>query len=150
LFLFDRIGLGPDRLDWFLLPLGIYLLLIAELRMQPALRLPGLLFVLAPSLLAVWLTPAQWAHSILLAVACLFCIALGIGRRVRAYLGGGIAFLVALLVVRLWDPLREINYGVHLTLLGVGTLVAAIAFERRREALLAWAHAVRERYDSWE
>ncbi len=150
LFLFDRIGLGPDRLDWFLLPLGVYLLLIAELRHQSALRLPGLLFVLAPSLLAAWLSPAQWAHSMLLAAACLACIALGIAKRVRAYLGGGIVFLVALLVVRLWEPLREINYGVYLTLLGVGTLAAAIAFERRREALLAWAQSVKETYEGWE
>ncbi|MGC4047191.1 MAG: hypothetical protein QM758_25620 [Armatimonas sp.] len=150
LFLFDRIGFGPDRLDWFLLPLGIYLLLIAEVRRQNMLRLPGVLFTLAPSLLAAWLSPDLWSHSILLAAECLAFIALGIGRHTRAYLGGGLLFLVSLLIVRLWDPLKEINYGVYLTMLGVGVLAAAIVFERRREAMLAWAQSVKEKYDDWE
>ena len=150
LFLFDRIGFGPDRLDWFLLPLGLYVLAIAELSRQPSLRLPGLLFLLAPSLLASYLAPNQWAHAVVLAALCVGCVLAGIARHVRTYLGSGIAFLIALLAIRLWDPLTAINYGVYLTALGVGVLWLAITFERRREALLAWAQSVKEKYEGWE
>ena len=150
LFLFDRIGFGPDRLDWFLLPLGLYVLAVAEFSRQPSLRLPGLLFLLAPSLLASYLTPDQWAHAVVLAALCVACVLAGIARHVRTYLGSGIAFLIALLAIRLWEPLTAINYGVYLTALGVGVLWLAITFERRREALLAWAQSVKEKYEGWE
>ena len=43
-----------------------------------------------------------------------------------------------------WDPLTAINYGVYLTALGIGVLWLAITFERRREALLAWAQRAKE------
>lgn len=150
LFLFDRIGFGPDRLDWFLLPLGLYVLAVAELSHQPSLRLPGLLFLLAPSLLASYLTPDLWAHAVVLAALCVACVLAGIARHVRTYLGSGVAFLIALLAIRLWEPLTAINYGVYLTALGVGVLWLAIRFERRREAVLAWAHSVKEKYEGWE
>ena len=48
------------------------------------------------------------------------------------------------------QPLREINFGVYLTLLGIGVLTAALQFERRREALRRWAESVRETYQSWD
>lgn len=150
LYFFDQFGLGSDKLDYFLMPIGIYLLLIAERMNQAPLRAPGLLLLLGSSLLAIVTNPHDWQHAVLLVLECLVAVAAGIQQRVKVYLGGGIAFLITLLVIKLWDPLREINFGVYLTLLGVGVLTAALQFDKRREALRRWADSVRETYQSWD
>ncbi len=150
LYFFDQFGLGSNTLDYFLLPVGLYLLFIAERMNQAPLRGPGLLLLLGPALLAVATNPHDWQHAVLLVLECLVAIAAGIGRRVKVYLGGGIAFLITLLINKLWDPLREINFGVYLTILGIGVLATALQFEKRREALRRWAESVRNTYKNWE
>ncbi|MCX6366105.1 MAG: hypothetical protein NTX57_05285 [Armatimonadetes bacterium] len=150
LYFFDQYGLGSNRLNYFLLPLGIYLLFVAERMDQAPLRGPGLLLLLGSSFLAVALNPHEWQHAILLVLECLIAVAAGIGQRVKVYLGGGVAFLIALLIHKLWDPLREINFGVYLTILGIGVLAIALQFEKRKEALRRWADSVRDTYQSWD
>ncbi|WP_309709260.1 hypothetical protein [Armatimonas sp.] len=150
LYFFDQYGLGSNRLNYFLLPLGIYLLFVAERMDQAPLRGPGLLLLLGSSFLAVALNPHEWQHAILLVLECLIAVAAGIGQRVKVYLGGGVAFLIALLINKLWDPLREINFGVYLTILGIGVLAVALQFEKRKEALRRWADSVRDTYQSWD
>ena len=106
--------------------------------------------MLGSSFLAVALNPHEWQHAILLVLECLIAVAAGIVQRVKVYLGGGVAFLIALLINKLWDPLREINFGVYLTILGIGVLAVALQFEKRKEALRRWADSVRDTYQSWD
>jgi len=149
LYYYDRVGLGTDRFALFFLPLGVYLLVIAEKANEAPLRSLGTLVLLGSSLLAVLTEPTSWGHASLLVAECLAALGLGIVRRVKVYVGGGIGFLIALLVLKLWDPLREVNFGVYLTLLGVGVLALALQFEKRREALRTWIADLKERYADW-
>lgn len=150
LYFYDRFGLGIDRFDFFFLPLGLYLLFVAERTREGALRGVGLLSLLGPSLLAVCADSSHGGHAVLLTLECLLAVTAGIHQRVKVYLGGGVLFLIALLVIKLWDPLREINFGVYLTLLGAGVLVAAVQFEKRRDQLRRWTSSLRETYATWD
>jgi hypothetical protein len=110
----------------------------------------GLLLALAPTLLAAWLDASAPYHAFLLVAECVAAVYWGIARRIRVFLLVGVAFLVALLTIKLHDPLRQVNFGVYLTALGALVLLSAYLFERRREDVRRWASAARAAFDEWE
>ncbi len=160
LFLYDGVGLSIGTADFFLIPVGLYLILVGALVGQArpdeagrnaAQRLyaAGLFVALTPTFLAAWWDAAWW-HSFLLVAQCVGSVYWGIARRIRVFLGIGIAFLVALLGVKVYRPLGQIHFGVYLTLLGAAVLFSAYFFERRREELRRWAQTTRAAFDAWE
>ncbi len=160
LLLYNGVGLSVQTADFYLIPVGTYLLavgaLVAHARPDAAgheaarrLYALGLLLALAPTFLAAYLETAWW-HAFLLAAECVAAVYAGIARRIRVFLSVGMGFLVALLAVKLRAPLGQINFGVYLTVVGAAVLASGYLFEKRREQVRAWARAARQTFDGWE
>lgn len=159
LLLYNGVGLSVQTADFYLIPVGAYLLAVGALvaRARPdaaghdaARRLYalGLLLALAPTFLAAY-TETAWWHAFLLVGECVAAVYAGIARRIRVFLGVGLGFLVALLAVKLRAPLGQINFGVYLTVLGAAVLASGYLFEKRREEVRAWARAARQTFENW-
>lgn len=162
LFLFDAVSLSMETADFYLIPVGLYLIengwLVARTRRdaggrQAAQRFyaAGLFLALTPTFLAAWLDAgAAWFHSFLLVAECVGAIYFGIISRIRVFLGVGAGFLIALLVITGHEPMLQVHWGIYLTALGAAIVASAVFFEKRRADVLRWAHAARAAFEDWE
>jgi hypothetical protein len=158
LWLYDRFGIGAGNLDFYLIPIGLYALLLGHwLRrfrgsggeeLLP-LETAGLLLALGPTLLASFHDTGA-AHSWLLLTECLLAIFWGVARRVRVYAGLGTLFLVALLGQHAYEPLAHVHWAIYATVIGLAIIVSAVGFERRRAEVLGWAARVADELRRWD
>jgi hypothetical protein len=158
LWLYDRFGIGAGNLDFYLIPIGLYALLLGHwLRRFRGSRgeelLPletaGLLLALGPTLLASFHDTGA-AHSWLLLTECLLAIFWGVARRIRVYAGLGTLFLVALVGQHAYEPLAHVHWAIYATVTGLAIFVSALGFERRRAEVLGWAARVADELRRWD
>jgi hypothetical protein len=158
LWLYDRSGISGENLDFYLIPIGLYLLLFANWlrRFQVThgeealpLEATGLLLALAPTLLASFRDTGA-GHSWLLLTECLLAIFWGVAQRIRVYAGLGMLFLVALLAQHVYQPLTHVHWAIYATVLGLGIIASALGFERRRAEVLDWAARVAAELRTWD
>lgn len=156
-FLSKRLGApGLASSDFFLVPAGLYVLglgLLARRAKRPAPQtyfLAGLLLVLTPTFVAAWQAQSGPVHSLLLLTECVAALFYGIAARIKAFVGGGLTFLVALLLRETQGMVGHIHWAVYATVLGLGILGSALFFEKRGEEARRWARAAREKLKEWD
>jgi hypothetical protein len=148
---------GLDTSDFYLIPIGLYVLalgLLARQRHPDLSRQPfylaGLLLVLTPTYIAVRQPEAAPLHAPLLATECALAIFSGLAWRIRVFVVAGTAFLIALISLQFQGYLTHIHWAIYATLLGLAIIVSALFLERRRDDVLRWAQGVQERLRDWE
>jgi len=156
-FLSKRLGApGLASSDFYLVPAGLYVLalgVLARRARRPAPQtyfLMGLLLVLTPTFVAAWQAQSGPFHSLLLLTECVAALFYGIAARIKAFVGAGTAFLVALLLRETRGMVGHIHWAVYATLLGLGILGSALFFEKRGEEARRWARAAREKLQGWD
>ncbi len=156
-FLFKRLGApGLASSDFYLVPAGLYVLLLgllARRARRPAPQtyfLAGLLLVLTPTLVAAWQAHAGPLHALLLLTECVAALFYGIAARIKVFVGTGVAFLVALLLRETQGLVGHIHWAVYATALGLAILGSALFFEKRGDEARRWARAAQEKLREWE
>ncbi len=156
-FLFKRLGApGLPNSDFYLIPAGLYALLLGLLARRahrPAPQtyfLAGLLLVLTPTFVAAWQAGAGPLHALLLLTECVAALFYGIAARVKVFVGAGVAFLVALLLRETHGLVGHVHWAVYATLLGLAILASALFFEKRGDQARRWARAAQEKLREWD
>jgi len=156
-FLSKRLGTpGLTSSDFYLVPAGLYVLLLgllARRARRPAPQsyfLAGLLLVLTPTFAAAWQAGAGPVHALLLLTECVAALFYGIGARIKVFVGAGITFLAALLLRETQGLIGHIHWAVYATALGLAILGSALFFEKRGEEARRWARVAQEKLREWE
>ena len=155
--LFD---LGQRQPEWFVLPAGIYLLVLADglRRFQGRRQLArliesgGLLLILGTA--ATRAVQGEGGKTFLLTLALcgesLLALAYGIVRRRQVpFVGGAAAFIFGVVWLAV-DPLQSTNTWVILGALGLGLVGLYVLLERRQEQLLRTGKLWIARFNAWE
>jgi len=155
--LFKRLGApGLASSDFYLVPAGLYVLLLgllARRARRPAPQtyfLAGLLLVLTPTFVAAWQAHAGPLHALLLLTECVAALFYGIAARIKVFVGTGVAFLVALLLRETQGLVGHIHWAVYATALGLAILGSALLFEKRGDEARRWARAAQEKLREWD
>ena len=156
-FLARRLGMpGLASSDFYLIPAGLYVLALGLLarragRGGPQLYfLSGLLLTLTPTFVAAWQPQASSGHALLLLSECVLALFYGIAARLKAFVGAGAAFLVALLLRETQGLAGHVHWAVYATGLGLAILGSALFFEKRGDEVRRWARAAQEKLDEWD
>ncbi len=156
-FLSKRLGApGPPNSDFYLIPVGLYVLalgLSARRGARPypaAYFLAGLLLLMTPTFVAAWLPSALPLHAVLLLTECVGSLFYGIVARIKAFAGAGLAFLVALLLRETQGLAGHIHWAVYATLLGLGILGSALFLEKRGAEVRRWADVAKAKLQEWD
>lgn len=156
-FLTERLGApGLPNSDFYLVPAGLYVLalgLLARRARRPAPQtyfLAGLLLVLTPTFVAAWQAGAGPLHALLLLTECVAALFTGIAARIKAFVGAGIAFLIALLLRETQGLVGHVHWAVYATGLGLAILASALFFEKRGDEARRWARTAQEKLREWD
>lgn len=135
--------------DLYVLPIGLYLLVVGHLAVRSGdtfiawvIRWAGMFAAMAPALggFATSLTRGgSPAHALLLLTESTAAIAYGIAGRVRALVQGGTAFALAFVAVATFSA-AEIWTGFFSIMLGTALLVAVFYLSVHREAVGKWVN----------
>jgi hypothetical protein len=140
---------------WYSLPIGLWLLGLAELRLGggyrrvgQALTWSGVLVLLLPAV-ARSLTDETWRYSLLTGALALFLLGLGLWRGRRAFVAGGTLALSVVATRQLFDGLRALPNWAILGLVGLTMLLVAIGLLLQRERLGRAGGQLGQRWRSW-
>jgi hypothetical protein len=139
------------QLQWYALPVGVYLLGLAYMEWQRGHKNIGrrldylAIFLLFGTLF--WQTMLfGWTFALLLGAEGLATFFWGSGRRLRRFLYTGMVGVILATVGQLLNSLRSINQWIVFGIIGLLLVMAAIAVERKLEDIKSW----REVLDTWE
>ncbi len=156
LILYDRLGAIGGFLDFYLLPVGIYLLTIGYLhsrrqqqRQARSLWIAGLLLLITPAFLAFWNRDGD-IHALLFLGECLLSALWGLWQRIRVFvlIGMGYMALYAASVIighvpDVWGTIVTLVVGVTLFIMGFYILT-------HRAMMQQWAAAIERQWQGWQ
>ena len=139
--MWERIGVPQmNDADYFLLPVGLYVLslgLLARRGLLDAAATPfflaGLLLLLTPAYLAARQPHTDLGHILLLAGGSLAAIFYGLTARIKVFLVSGTLFLLLWVQVSLQSVSAQGSWGVTALLLGLAIIGSALYLEKRRD-----------------
>ena len=143
--------------DYFLIPVGLYVLALGLLARRglldanaPPFYLAGLLLILTPAYLAARQPYADLLHILLLAGGCLAAIFYGLTARVKVFLVTGTLFLLLWIQLSLQGVSGQGSWAVSAVLLGLGIIGSALYLEKRRDKRARWSQAAQSEWQKWE
>ncbi|MCS6879892.1 MAG: hypothetical protein RMK84_12825 [Oscillochloridaceae bacterium] len=151
-------GWGVRELQWYVIPAGLYLLVLAGgLRRFQGQRRASQLIEAAAVMLLLGVTTAQALlpegglfYSLLLFGESLVMATYGALSRLRVPFVGGIAFFVAGVLWMTVDTVRLANQWVILGIVGLMMVLAYVVLERHQERLLRAGRFWAEQLRAWE
>ncbi len=156
LILYDHFGPDVQTLDLYLLPVGLYLILIGHREghrqtseQAQSFWWTGLLVILTPAFLAYRYGDVPW-HTVLLLVECLAAVLWGIGQRIRAFVYAGLAFTAAFAASTIEGHLPEEIGTLAALLIGVGLFVVGFYLLTHREVMRKWAAILTAQWQAWQ
>jgi hypothetical protein len=140
-----------DNLQWYVIPMGLYLLGIAYLEWQRGNKVLGrwldyLAIVLMMGSLFWQTLLFGWGYAFLLGGEGLLAIWWGSARRLRRFLYAGIAGVVLASVGQLINSFWSVNQWIVFGTIGLLLVIVAIAIEQKLEDIKAW----RDVLETWE
>ena len=139
---YDAFGAGAGVLDFYLAPVGLYLLVLGHLagerrgsRRAAAFWWLGLLTTMTPTFaafLANHVSGGSPLHALLLAVECIAAVLWGIRERIRAFVACGVLFATGFVAVLGAGPVVQTWSGVFALALGVALLAFVLVAGYRR------------------
>lgn len=149
----------PTDAQWYALPAGLYLLLIAHIarrdrrperrRVASSLAALGSAALLLPSL-AQALDGDSGVYAVLAGVEGLALVGWGIATRWRPLVAGGVAGVVSMTLRQLFDAVSALPSWALLGATGVALLGGAVALLLLRDQVRVAGEAVSERWSSWD
>lgn len=157
LYLYDRLAFSPDVLQFYLLPVGLYLALLGHVAAKrgsqdraSALWWLGLLTILTPTFFTFYrhnVTGSAPLDTLLLLAECLGAVGWGIAHRIRTFVFAGTLFALAFAAVLGRGAVVEIWSGLFAVTLGVLLLAFVFTLSVRQDAVRAW---LSRRGDAWK
>jgi hypothetical protein len=140
-----------DNLQWYVIPMGLYLLGIAYLEWQRGNKVLGrwldyLAIVLMLGSLFWQTLLFGWGYALILGSEGFLAIGWGTARRLRRFLYAGIVGVVLASVGQLINSFWSVNQWIVFGIVGLLLVIVAIGIERKLEDLRAW----REVLETWE
>ena len=157
-WLWERIGIpGMADSDYFLMPIGLYVLALGLLARRGVLDASappffgaGLLLILTPAYLAARQPYADLLHVLLLAGGCLAAIFYGLMGRVKVFLVTGTVFLLLWVQLSLQGVSGQGSWAVSAVLLGLAILGSALYLEKRRDRQTRLTEAAQREWQKWD
>jgi hypothetical protein len=156
LTVYNQVGADVQMLDIYLLPVGLYFVTLGHLASHRQRRdqahqfwWAGLLLVMTPAFLAYWHHAAAW-HTLLLLAECLASVLWGIGQRIRAFTGAGLAFAALYGASVLSGRLPDVWGTLVSLLVGVGLFVIGFTIVTHRESARRWANTIEMQWQAWQ
>ncbi len=169
LYMYSRIGIAFDVLDLYMIPVGLYLLLLGHLsdragardergadgsadRTQ-ALWWTGLMVMVFPTFaafLAHFQSGTTPIHAILLVAECVGAILWGIAHRIRAFVIVGSTFALAFAVVLGSASAGHFIVGAVALTVGLVMLAAVYRLGSRAAETRAWLGGIRDQWKRWK
>ncbi len=139
------------RLQWYTIPVGLYLLGIAYMEWQQGhktlgRRLDYLAMVLMLGSLFWQTLLFGWGYALLLGTEGLAAFYWGSARRLRRFLYAGMVGVILATLGQLLNSLRSINQWIVFGIIGLLLVMVAIVVERKLEDIKSW----KEILESWE
>jgi hypothetical protein len=148
--------LGQREVQWYAVPVGVYLLGIGYLEWQEgrstlARRVDQTAMLLLFGS-AFWQSLAHggWRHALLMGAEGLGVAWWGSARRQRRFLYGGVSAVVIAVVGQLVEPLLSANAWLVLGGVGLFVVLFGLFVERRLEAVRRLSQEFLERLEDWE
>ena len=140
-----------ENVQWYAIPAGLYLLIIAYLEWQRGNKVPARWLDYAAMLLLLgslfWQTLLfGWGYALLLGTEGLSAFWWGSARRLRRFLYAGMVAVILATVGQLINSLRSINQWIVFGLIGLFMVIIAVLVERKLEDIKAWHEAL----ETWE
>jgi hypothetical protein len=159
LMLYDHTGVGAGWVDFYLIPMGIYLAALGHIaahdgRQDRCITLwwAGALMVLTPTFVAFMANnqpDGSPIHALLLLVECTVGAAWGIARRIRAFVLAGAMHATAFAVVIGVGAASALWAGLMALVVGLAILAAILYLTRNRERLEAYRDKLAREWESW-
>ncbi len=160
LYLYSRLGMDYGVLDLYLIPVGLYLLLLGHLadaknrgnEMQ-ALWWTGLSVTVFPTFVAFmrhFHAGGTAVHALLLVAECIAAIIWGIGHRIRAFVVVGATFALAFAIVLGSATARHLVIGAFALIVGLAMLAAVYHLSTRAAETRAWFARIRTNWHTWK
>jgi hypothetical protein len=139
------------RLQWYAIPVGLYLLGVAYLEWNHGDRVLARWLDYAAILLMLgslfWQTLVfGWGFALLMGFEGLTAFWWGSARRLRRFFYAGIVGVVLATVGQLLNALRHINQWVTFGIVGLLLVIVGLIVERKRESLKIWQDTL----EDWE
>jgi hypothetical protein len=140
-----------ENVQWYAIPAGLYLLIIAYLEWQRDNRVLARWLDYAAMLLMLgslfWQTLLfGWGYALLLGTEGFSAFWWGSARRLRRFFYAGMVAVVLATLGQLINSLRSINQWIVFGLIGLLLVIMAIVVERKLENIKAWQEVL----ESWE
>ncbi len=155
LLIYHYFGAESSLLDIYLLPVGVYMLVLGHLvsRRQQQSRAQGfwwvgLLLVLTPAFLTHWEHAPGW-HTALFLIECTVCVLWGVAQRVRAFVGAGLGFVALYAAAVVQGSLPDVVTTVLALLAGVSLFVVGFYSLTHREQMRQMAESLQRRWAGW-
>jgi hypothetical protein len=159
LFVFDHIDMHAGVLDLYLIPLGVYLVVLGHFSDRrgradeaQALWWTGLLTVVGPTFTAFWTNFASGGtslHALLLVVECVGAVTWGVMRRIRAYVVIGVGFAVAFAAVVGAATVKHVWVGSIALAAGLAMLATVYCLSTRGPEAREWLRRATTEWRAW-
>jgi hypothetical protein len=139
--------------QWYAMPVGLYLLGIAFLEWSRGNKLLSRWLDYAAMLLMMgtlfWQTWefGWWFALTLMAEGLAFMFVMGVGRRLRRFFYAGLTGAMLAVLGQLLNSLQNVNQWLVFGIIGLLMIAGAVAIERNMEAIKTWRDEVAE---TWE
>ncbi len=156
LVVYDHMGADAAFLDVYLLPVGLYLVIIGYLQsgrqrreQAQSLWTGGLLLTITPAFLAFW-NHAGDIHTLLFIGECLVSALWGIWQRIRAFVLVGMGYIALYAAAVISGHLPDV-WGTLVTLIvGVILFIAGFYILTHRAVMQRWAAVVERQWEAWK
>ena len=155
LTVYQTMGAELDLLDVYLLPFGLYLLLMGHLlsrrRKQSEAQTfwgIGLLVTLTPALLTRWMHAPGW-HAALLLSECIVCVLWGVAQRIRVFVAGGLGTILLYAASLSLGILPDTLTTLLALLAGVGLFIFGFYALTHQERMKQLAAKIQQRWTVW-
>ena len=155
LTIYDVFGVEATLLDIYLLPFGLYLLLIGHRvsrrqrnKEAQAFWWMGMLVTLTPALLTRWSNAPGWHVAVLLS-ECIVYVLWGIAQRIRVFVAAGLGTVLLYAASMSLGILPDAVTTILALLAGVGLFVFGFYALTHRETMKRLAAALQQRWAVW-
>ncbi|MCW3054117.1 MAG: hypothetical protein JWN14_3287, partial [Chthonomonadales bacterium] len=155
LTIYQTMGAELDLLDVYLLPFGLYLLLMGHLlsRRQKQSEAQtfwgiGMLVTLTPALLTRWMHAPGW-HAALLLSECVVCVLWGISQRIRVFVAGGLGTILLYAASVSLGILPDTLTTILALFAGVGLFIFGFYAVTHQEMMKQLAAKIQQRWTIW-